>query len=93
MIHKVVARQLSMVQGLETRLLQALAYRDADIFISFQPVSNTENDFDGVVHNLKEKGFSAMKLRQKQLAKVHVRHMAVGRARVSNEPLSSIRLS
>ena len=58
---------------------------DAHILISFQPVTNIENDFDGVVHSLRENGFTPIDLSNNELAKVHVRHMAGGRAKVENE--------
>lgn len=60
---------------------------DAHILISFQPVLNIENDFDGIMHNLKENGFTCIDLSNDELAKVHVRHMAGGRSRVANERL------
>jgi threonine dehydratase len=58
---------------------------DAHILISFQPVMNIENDFEGIVHNLKENGFSCIDLSHNEMAKVHVRHMAGGRAKVPSE--------
>lgn len=33
---------------------------EAHIFISFQPVMNIENDFEGVVSSLRENGFSCL---------------------------------
>lgn len=53
----------------------------AHIFISFQPVVNVENDFEGVMANLKEYGFDCYDITTNELAKVHVRHLAGGRAR------------
>jgi threonine dehydratase len=60
---------------------------DAHIFISFQPVMNIENDFESVMHNLEENGFSCIDLTHNELAKVHVRHMAGGRSVVPDERL------
>ena len=58
---------------------------DAHILISFQPVMNIENDFDGVMHSLRENGYIPIDLSHNELAKVHVRHMAGGRAKVDHE--------
>lgn len=41
---------------------------------------NIDNDFEEVVHVLEENGFSCLDLTHNELAKVHVRHMAGGRA-------------
>lgn len=60
---------------------------DAHILISFQPVLNIENDFDGVLHELSANGFEYMDLTDNELAKVHVRHLAGGRSAVQNERL------
>jgi threonine dehydratase len=60
---------------------------DAHILISFQPVNSIENDFDGVMKNLQENGFSCLDLSHDELAKTHVRHMAGGRSVVPNERL------
>jgi threonine dehydratase len=60
---------------------------DAHVLISFQPVMNIENDFEGIMHNLKEKNFSCLDLTHNELAKIHVRHMAGGRSNVENERL------
>jgi len=60
---------------------------DAHILISFQPVMNIENDFDAVIHNLHENGFSCIDLTGNELAKVHVRHLAGGRSIVPHERL------
>ena len=60
---------------------------EAHILISFQPVMSIENDFDGVIHALKENGFSCYDLTHNELAKVHVRHLAGGRSDVANERL------
>jgi len=60
---------------------------DAHILISFQPVMSIENDFDGVMHSLKENGFSCFDLTHNELAKVHGRHLAGGRSSCENERL------
>ena len=59
----------------------------AHIYISFQPVVNIERDFEGVVHSLEEHGFSCLDISHNELAKVHVRHLAGGRADVDHERL------
>ena len=59
----------------------------AHIYISFQPVMNIENDFDGVMSSLNENGFSCLDLSNNELAKTHVRHLAGGRSVVPDERL------
>ncbi len=49
---------------------------DAHVLISFQPVMNIENDFDGIMSNLRESGFSCLDMSHNELAKGHVRHLA-----------------
>jgi threonine dehydratase len=63
------------------------AQGEAHILISFQPVMNIENDFEGIMYDLKENGFTPIDLSDNELAKVHVRHLAGGRAKVDNERL------
>jgi threonine dehydratase len=63
------------------------SHGNADILISFQPVLNIENDFDGVMSKLKENDFDCIDLTQNELAKVHVRHLAGGRSVVPHERL------
>ena len=60
---------------------------EAHIYISFQPVMNIENDFDGVMNGLHENGFSCLDLTHNELAKTHVRHLAGGRSAVPHERL------
>ena len=60
---------------------------DAHVLISFQPVMNIENDFDGVLNSLEENGFACLDVSQNELAKGHVRHLAGGRSNVANERL------
>jgi len=55
--------------------------------ISFRPVLNRENDFDGVMKNLKENNFACFDLSHNELAKAHVRHLAGGRSAVPDERL------
>jgi threonine dehydratase len=59
----------------------------AHVLISFQPVVNIENDFEGIMGNLRENGFSCLDLSHSELAKVHLRHMAGGRSDVEHERL------
>ena len=59
----------------------------AHIYISFQPVMNIKNDFDGVMNSLNENGFICLDLSGNELAKTHVRHLAGGRSEVPNERL------
>jgi len=59
----------------------------ASILISFQPIMNIENDFDKIVKKLEENNFSCIDLSNNELAKVHVRHLAGGRANVPKERL------
>lgn len=59
----------------------------AHIYISFQPVMNAENDFESVMKNLEENGFTCLDLTDNELAKVHVRHLAGGRTEVPHERL------
>lgn len=58
---------------------------EAHVLISFQPVSNIEHDFEGVVDSLQENGFKCFDLSQNELAKVHIRHLAGGRADAPHE--------
>ena len=60
---------------------------EAHVLISFQPVMNIENDFDGIIDGLRENGFSCLDVSQNELAKAHVRHMAGGRSDVPHERL------
>jgi threonine dehydratase len=60
---------------------------DAHVLISFQPVMNIENDFDGVVSSLRENGFKCLDASHNELAKGHVRHLAGGRSNVPHERL------
>jgi threonine dehydratase len=60
---------------------------EAHVLISFQPVMNIENDFDGIMDSLRENGFSCLDVSQNELAKAHVRHMAGGRSDVPHERL------
>lgn len=60
---------------------------NADIFISFQPVKNMENDFESIVEKLTEHDYECVDLSDNELAKVHVRHLAGGRSVVPHERL------
>jgi threonine dehydratase len=59
----------------------------AHVFISFQPVSNVEHDFEHTLASLREAGFACIDLSDNELAKVHVRHLAGGRSAVPDERL------
>ena len=60
---------------------------NADILISFQPVVNIENDFEGVMSKLRDNNFPCTDLTHNELAKVHIRHMSGGRSVVPHERL------
>ncbi|KAL3915039.1 MAG: hypothetical protein SGILL_005832 [Bacillariaceae sp.] len=60
---------------------------DAHVLISFQPVMNIENDFEGIMNSVRESGFECMDVSHSELAKVHIRNMAGGRSGVPNERL------
>jgi threonine dehydratase len=59
----------------------------ANVLISFRPVLNSENDFEGVLRTLKENDLKCYDLSHNELAKDHVRHLAGGRSAVPNERL------
>ena len=59
----------------------------ADIFISFQPLMNVENDFENTVEMLHDNDFKCYDLTHNDLAKTHLRHLAGGRAVVPHERL------
>ena len=61
--------------------------QEANIFISFQPVINIENDFVNIVEKLEGKGFACSDISHNELAKDHVRHLAGGRSIVPKERL------
>lgn len=74
------------------RNVTAFSYRyesdkQAKILISFQPVTNVENDFENIVKALDENDFKTVDVSDNELAKVHVRHMAGGRSDVPKERL------
>lgn len=60
---------------------------DAHVLISFQPVANIENDFEGVVDTITENGYSCTDVSNSELTKVHIRNMAGGRSNVPDERL------
>jgi len=60
---------------------------EAHVLISFQPVMNIEHDFEGIMNKLKENNFECIDLSDNELAKVHGRHLAGGRAFVPHERL------
>lgn len=61
--------------------------QEANIFISFQPVMNIENDFENIIEKLNQNGFNCVDISHNELAKVHVRHLAGGRAECAKERL------
>eukprot|EP00536_Pseudo-nitzschia_multiseries_P009856 jgi/Psemu1/201919/e_gw1.287.42.1 len=74
------------------RNVTAFSYRyddqgDAHILISFQPVANIENDFEGIISNIEENGFSCTDVTHSELTKVHIRNIAGGRSNVPDERL------
>lgn len=60
---------------------------DAHVLISFQPVMNITNDFEGIMSNIRDNGFSCIDVSHSELTKVHIRNMAGGRSNVPNERL------
>jgi threonine dehydratase len=60
---------------------------EANIFISFQPVMNIENDFENIIEKLHGDGFTCCDISHNELAKLHVRHLAGGRSVVPKERL------
>ena len=58
---------------------------DAHVLISFQPVMNIENDFDGIINNLRENNFACLDVTHNELAKGHIRYLAGGRSNVPHE--------
>jgi len=59
----------------------------AHVLISFQPVANIENDFEGIVDTIKESGFTCTDVSHSELTKVHIRNMGGGRSNVPDERL------
>ncbi|GMI32976.1 hypothetical protein TrRE_jg5655 [Triparma retinervis] len=59
----------------------------ARVIMSFQPMKNVDTDFDDVLAELKAQEYVSSDLSKNELAKVHARHMAGGRARADNERL------
>merc|ERR1712232_919639 len=49
---------------------------DAHVLISFQPVLNIENDFEGIMSNIQENGFTCIDVSHSELTKVHIKNMA-----------------
>mmetsp|Transcript_14590 Transcript_14590/g.40548 ORF Transcript_14590/g.40548 Transcript_14590/m.40548 type:complete len:599 (-) Transcript_14590:139-1935(-) len=74
------------------RNVTAFSYRyddqgDAHILISFQPVVNIENDFEGIMSTIEENGFSCTDVTNSELTKLHIRNIAGGRSDVPDERL------
>lgn len=60
---------------------------DAHVLISFQPVVNIDNDFEGIMGTIRDNGFTCIDVSHDELTKVHVRNMAGGRSSVPDERL------
>ena len=60
---------------------------DAHVLISFQPVTNIENDFEGIMSTIRENGFACSDVSHNELTKAHIRYMAGGRSNVPDERL------
>jgi len=60
---------------------------DAHVLISFQPVKNIADDFEGIMSNIRKNGFTCTDVSHSELTKVHIRNMAGGRSNVPNERL------
>jgi len=60
---------------------------DAHVLISFQPVANIDNDFEGIISTIQENGFTCTDATHSELTKVHIRNMAGGRSNVPDERL------
>ena len=61
--------------------------QEAHVFVSFQPLSHVEDDFDRVVAGFREAGFRYTDLSHNELAKTHIRHLAGGRSQAAHERL------
>ncbi|KAL9178927.1 hypothetical protein ACHAXT_011900 [Thalassiosira profunda] len=61
--------------------------QEANVFVSFQPLSHVENDFEKVMEDFKNDDFPCMDLSNNELAKTHIRHLAGGRSRAAYERL------
>jgi len=57
----------------------------AHVLISFQPVLNIDNDFEGIMSIIEENGFACTDVSHSELTKIHVRNMAGGRSSVPDE--------
>jgi len=60
---------------------------DAHVLISFQPVVNIDNDFEGIMSTIRKNGFTCTDVSHSELTKVHIRNMAGGRSNVPDERL------
>ena len=59
----------------------------ARVIMSFQPMKNVDTDFEDVLEELEAQEYQTSDLSKNELAKVHARHMAGGRASAVNERL------
>lgn len=74
------------------RNVTELTYRynteqEANVFVSFQPLTHVENDFEQVMEDFRKDNFSCTDLCNNELAKTHIRHLAGGRSGAKHERL------
>lgn len=82
----------AMYSKIWPRNVTELTYRfntdqGANVFVSFQPLKNVDNDFDAVMEDFRSDDFLCTDLSDNELAKTHIRHLAGGRSNASNERL------
>ena len=61
--------------------------QEANVFLSFQPLTNVEGDFEQVLESLENENFPCSDLSHNELAKTHIRHLAGGRSGAPHERL------
>jgi len=62
-------------------------HHEANVMVSFQPLPNTENDFEHVMEELNQSNFACCDISNNELAKTHIRHLAGGRSGCAHERL------
>ena len=60
---------------------------EANVFMSFQPLKTRPNDFEHILDILNTKDYKCTDLTENELAKVHARYLAGGRANAKDERL------
>jgi threonine dehydratase len=80
----------AMYSTIWPRNVTELTYRyntehEANVFVSFQPLTHVENDFEQVIEELKAIDFPCTDLSDNELAKTHIRHLAGGRSHAPYE--------